>query len=252
MSYLPGQYISPLWAAYHNTITTWEERTVANLRASYKFSNAISLNYTFGVNTANIFRDEIYDEFTDGQLLGLIQEDSYRQQEIQSTIVAVFTPKIGKDWSLDFKVGNDFNNNVIRRQGQSGSDLIVPGLFSITNTNTKSFFADSRNKRRLVGVFADATLGYKNFAFLNITGRQDRTSTLPYENASYFYPGVSGSVVWTDAFKLKSNWLDYGKVRVGYAKVGNDAAPQNGQDIFNISTVSFLGQPFGTRGTTTV
>ncbi len=102
LSYLPGQYISPLWAAYHNTITTWEERTVANLRASYKFSNAISLNYTFGVNTANIFRDEIYDEFTDGQLLGLIQEDSYRQQELQSTIVAVFTPKVGKDWSLGF------------------------------------------------------------------------------------------------------------------------------------------------------
>ncbi len=160
--------------------------------------------------------------------------------------------KLEKTGALDFKVGNDFNHNVIRRQGQSGSDLIVPGLFSITNTNTKSFFADSRNKRRLVGVFADATLGYKNFAFLNVTGRQDRTSTLPYENASYFYPGVSGSVVWTDAFKLKSNWLDYGKVRVGYAKVGNDATPQNGQDIFNISTTSFLGQPYGTRGTTTV
>jgi TonB-linked SusC/RagA family outer membrane protein len=250
LSYLPGQYISPLWAAYHNIITTWDERTVANLRASYKISNALSINYTFGVNTANVFRDEIYDEFTDGQLLGLIQEDSYRQQEIQSTLVAVFTPKIGKDWSLDFKIGNDFNQNVTRRQGQSGTDLIVPGLFSIANTNTKSFFADDRGKRRLVGTFADATLGYKNFAFLNVTGRQDRTSTLPYENASYFYPGVSGSVVWTDAFKLKSNWLDYGKVRVGYAKVGNDAAPQNGQDIYNLSSSSFLGQPFGTRGGT--
>lgn len=251
LSYLPGQYISPLWAAYHNVITTWEERVVANMRASYKINNWVTLNYTIGVNTSGIFRDEIYDRFTDGLLTGLIQEDLFRQQELQSTFVAVFTPKVGKDWSLDFKLGNDFNQRISRRQGQSGTEIIVPGLFSITNTKDKSFFADSRGKRRLVGVFADATLGYKNFAFLNVTGRQDRTSTLPYENASYFYPGVSGSVVWTDAFKLKSNWLDYGKIRVGYAKVGNDADPQNGEDLYSLSSVNFLGQPNGSRGGTT-
>ena len=87
-------------------------------------------------------------------------------------------------------------------------------------------------------------MGYKNFAFINVTGRNDRTSTLPFKNASYYYPGVSGSLVWTDAFKLKSNWLDYGKVRAGWAKVGNDAPGQSGEDVFTLSTVNFLGLPY--------
>ena len=102
-------------------------------------------------------------------------------------------------------------------------------------------------KRRLVGFFADASIGYRNFAFLNITGREDLTSTLPYENAQYFYPGISGSLIWTDAFKLRSNWLDYGKIRAGYARVGNDAAPHQ-EAIFNLNAAGFLGQPLLSRG----
>ncbi len=252
-----NQYTNPIWAAYHNVISTIEERIVATFRASYKLSNAVSLNYTFGVNSGGTFRDQLIDKSSYGSTAGIpnaignITEDTYRAQELQSTLIAVFTPKIGKDFSLDFKVGNDFNQRISRRQVNRGHDFIVEGLYTLTNTNTKVFLADSRSSRRLVGTFADATLGYRNFAFINVTGRQDRTSTLPYANSSYFYPGVSGSLVWTDAFKLKSNWLDYAKVRAGYAKVGNDAGPQNGEDVFSILTNSFLGQARTVRGTTT-
>ncbi len=88
----------------------------------------------------------------------------------------------------------------------------------------------------------------RTFAFINLTGRTDLTSTLPYKNAQYFYPGISGSLVWTEAFNLKSRWFDYGKIRAGYARVGNDAGPHNGQPIFNLNAAGFLGQPFATRG----
>lgn len=252
-----NQYTNPVWGAEHNVVTTREDRIVATFRAAYKLSNAVSIHYTFGANNSGIFRDEIIDESSYGttggipNALGHITEDNLRQQELQSTLVAVFTPKISKDISLDFKVGNDFNQRTGRRQYNRGSDFIVSNLYTLTNTNTKTFVADSRSRRRLVGFFADATLGYKNFAFLNVTGRQDRTSTLPYKNSSYFYPGISGSLVWSDAFKLKSNWLDYGKIRLGYAKVGNDADPQNGEDVFSILSTAFLGQPRAVRGTTT-
>ena len=254
LSFIAGQYTNPIWGAYHNTITTYDDRIVANFHAEYKLSKSVSLSYRFGANNAGTFRDEIIDEFSPGvgNGLGQITEDQFRQLELQSTLVATFNPKIGKDWNLDFKVGSDFNQRTSRRQANRGADLIVPGIFSITNTVTKTFLADTRSKRRLVGTFADATLGYKNFAFLNITGRQDRTSTLPYKNSSYFYPGISGSLVWTDAFKLKSNWLDYGKIRAGYARVGSDADPQNGEDVFVLSTTSFLGQPRASRDITTV
>lgn len=247
LAFTSGNYDHPIWAAYHNVITTREERIVAGIRIGYRFNSWINLNYNFGSNSATTNRDEVIDEFSRAAKgVGQIKEDNYRFTELQSTLVAVFNPKIGKDWSLDFKIGNDINQRVSRRQRSQGDDFIVPGIFSLVNTSTKSFLNDDRTKRRIVGLFGDASIGYKNFAFINVSGRNDRTSTLPYKNASYFYPGVSGSLVWTDAFKLKSNWLDYGKIRAGLAKVGNDAPANAGEDVFTLSTANFLGQPSAT------
>src|SRR5204862_4975447 len=118
-------------------------------------------------------------------------------------------------------------------------NFVVPGLYNLRNTSTQRFSADRVNKRRLVGFFGDASIGYKNFALLNVTAREDLTSTLPYENAQYFYPGVSGSLIWTDAFKLKSSWLDYGKTRAGDAGVGNDAAPETDEAPFTLNSAVF-------------
>ena len=148
---------------------------------------------------------------------------------------------------LDVNVGTEINERNGRAQQVYGADFVIPGLFTLTNTRKQVFQGDTRTKRRLVGIFGDASIGYKNFAFLNLTGRTDITSTLPYKNAQYFYPGVSTSIVWSDAFGLKSSWFDYGKLRAGYARVGNDANPHQ-TAIFNLSSTGFLGQPLATRG----
>ena len=246
-----GQYTNPVWGAYHNTITSIDDRLVATIRASYKFNNWIKLDFNAGVNSYSLFRDQIIDKSSYGSAdntLGTITEVVNRQQEIQGKIVAVFSPKISKDWTLDVNIGSDVNERNSRAQQVYGVDFVIPGLFNLNNTRRQTFANDARTKRRLVGIFADASLGYRNFAFLNLTGRTDLTSTLPYKNAQYFYPGITGSLVWSDAFKLKSGWFDYGKIRAGFARVGNDAAPHNGSPIFNLNAAGFLGQPLSTRG----
>jgi TonB-linked SusC/RagA family outer membrane protein len=246
-----GQYTNPVWAAKHNVITSIDDRTVINMRASYKFTNRIRLDFTAGVNSYGLFRDQIIDKSSLGgadNALGNMTEVVNRQQEINGRIIAVFNPKVFKDWSLDVNVGSEINERNSRAQQVYGVDFVISGLYNLTNTRRQSFNSDSRNKRRLVGVFADASIGYKGFAYLNMTGRMDQTSTLPYRNATYFYPGVSGTFVWSDAFKLKSNWFDYGKVRAGYARVGNDASPNNGTAVFGLNAAGFLGQPLATRG----
>ncbi len=246
-----GQYTNPVWAASHNVITSIDDRIVANLRGTYKFSNTFRIDYTGGVNSYSLFRDQIVDKSSLGSsdnTLGNMTEVVSRSQEIQSTLVAVYTPRLSRDWTLDVKVGNDINQRSSRGQQVYGVNFVIPGLYNLMNTSTQKFQSDGVSKRRLVGFFGDASLGYKNFAFLNLTGRTDLTSTLPYKNATYFYPGISGSFVWTDAFNVKSNVLDYGKVRAGYAKVGNDAAPGNGQAIFGLNSAGSLGQSLAYRG----
>jgi TonB-linked SusC/RagA family outer membrane protein len=250
-----GQYTNPVWAAYHNVITSIDDRLVANARASYKFSNSIRIDYNAGVNSYSLFRDQIIDKSSYGSgapsatdnPLGNLTEVVNRRQEIQSTLVAVITPKIGNNFTLDIKLGNEINQRTSRAQQVQGVNFVIPGIYNLTNTTTQRFSGDAVSKRRLVGFFGDASIGFRNFAFLNITGREDLTSTLPYKNAQYFYPGVSGSLIWTDAFKIKSTWLDYGKIRAGYAKVGNDADPQL-EPTFTLNSTGFLGQPLLSRG----
>ncbi|HSU50663.1 MAG TPA: TonB-dependent receptor, partial [Segetibacter sp.] len=100
---------------------------------------------------------------------------------------------------------------------------------SITNTNTS-------NKRRIVGVFGEIGFSYKNYLFLNATGRNDWSSTLPIENRSYFYPSVSSSFVFTEL--LRTRFLSYGKLRASWANVGSDTDPY--QLAFTYTPVSQL------------
>src|SRR6185436_17173601 len=106
-----------------------------------------------------------------------------------------------------------------------GSEFVDFNILDIDNTKSQVAAGGNYTRRRIIGFYADATLDYKGFAFLNLTGRNDVSSTLPKGNNSYFYPAASASLVFTDAFKLNSKVLTYEKLRVGASRVGKDADP---------------------------
>ncbi len=249
-----GQYTNPIWAAYHNVITSVDDRLTATFRASYKFNNWVKTDVTVGVNNYVLSRDQIIDKSSYGgadNVLGTITEVVAKRQEINGKFIATFNPKLSNDFSFDFHLGTEISHQDRRDQQVYGVDFVIPGLFNLRNTRRQRFDADERYKQRFTGFFADATVGYKNFAFLTASLRTDISSTLPKHNNQYYYPAFSGSLIWSDALKLKSNWLDYGKIRAGYARVGKDAAPYNVDPIFSLNALGFLGQPLSTRGTTT-
>ena len=246
-----GQYTNPIFGAKRNRITSIDDRLVATLRGTYEFKKGLSLNYNLGVNSYALFRDQIIDKSSLGgtdNLLGNIIEVVTRQQELQSSLYLLYKPRISDDWSLDLRIGNDINERSSRSQQVQGVNFVIPGIYNLTNTSTQRFSGDSRSKRRLVGYYANASFGFRNFAFLDLTGRNDLTSTLPYKNASYFYPGVTTSFVYTDAIKMNSDIFTYGKIRAAYAQVGNDAAPGNGEPIFGLNSAGFQGQSLASRG----
>jgi outer membrane receptor protein involved in Fe transport len=122
---------------------------------------------------------------------------------------------------------------------------MVPGIYNIYNTRDLVPLAGEFTKRRLFALFADISLSYKNWLFLNLVGRNDWSSTLPVSNRSYFYPAVSTSFIFTDALGIKSDILSSGKIRLSYAQVGNDADP------YSLDNVFALGDPFQGRFTLT-
>lgn len=248
-----GQYTNPVWAAYHNVITSTDDRIVATFRASYKFNKWIKADMNAGVNSYTLSRDQIIDKSSYGSadnVLGTLTEVVAKRQEINGKFIVTLSPKLSTDFSYDFHVGTEISHQDRRDQQVYGVDFVIPGLFNLRNTRRQSFNDDSRYKQRFAGFFADATVGYKNLAFITASARTDISSTLPVKNNQYFYPSFSGSLIWSDALKLKSDWFDYGKLRAGFARVGRDAGPYNIDPIFSLNALGFLGQPLSTRGGT--
>lgn len=105
----------------------------------------------------------------------------------------------------------------------SGSTIVIPNYFNLGNFATQTVGANLPTKRRIVGAYSQVTADYGDWAFLTLTGRNDWSSTLPKNANSYFYPSASLGLVLTDALNWHPRGLDYLKVRLSKAKVGNDA-----------------------------
>ncbi|GAA3915562.1 SusC/RagA family TonB-linked outer membrane protein [Chitinophaga oryziterrae] len=243
VSPLTAQFDNPRWAWKHNTVSTNTDRYIAGLKLSYNILPWINVSYQLGTNTNSFFRREITDigsRAAEGK--GRIIEQNYQFQEIESNLLATFTPKIGGGDKFHFRgiLGHNVNQRSERIQTMTGNEIVNAGIYNITNT--KSVLGVSEFYRhRLYGVFANLELDYKNYLFLTLTGRNDKSSTLPKDNNSYFYPSASAAFVFTEALGIGGNVLNFGKVRTSWAKVGRDADPYSLTNTFNINT-AFLGQ----------
>jgi TonB-linked SusC/RagA family outer membrane protein len=233
----------PNWAARYNTINTNEERVTAGLRFDFNINRWIRFDYSLGTNIASFERREVFEKNSraaEGK--GRLVLDNYRNQEIESNVFLTLTPNIGDDFTLRTILGNNINQRTVTDVIQTGTDFIAKGIYTLKNTAQQEFTDDFYSRRRLIGAYADATFGYKNYAFINATVRNDWSTTLPTENRSYLYPSVSGSFVFTEALGLQSSILNFGKIRAGWAKVGRDAEPYQLADVYALNP-SFLGRP---------
>ncbi|MEO7801709.1 MAG: SusC/RagA family TonB-linked outer membrane protein [Ginsengibacter sp.] len=238
-----GSYDNPKWSAKYNRMLTDEERFIAGAHMDFKINNWIRVDYSIGSNINQLERREITEIGSRAaNSTGRLVVENYRKQEIESNLILTFTPKVSQNITVRATLGNNYNQRTIKDLVTTGNQFITRGIYTLRNTSQQIFNTDYYERRRIVGVFADATLGFKNYFFLNLTGRNDWSSTLPINNRSYFYPAVSGSLIFTDALKIQSNILDYGKVRAGWAKVGRDADPYSLQNVYRLGT-SYLGQP---------
>src|SRR5690606_2255448 len=179
---------------------------------------------------------------------GLVTDGRYHR-ELESTFKSVFSPQISNDFSFVGIIGFNYNQRITNREQNEGRRFISRGIYSLLNTAQQSFIADALYKRRIMGLFADATVGFRDYWYVTLSARNDWSSTLPQESRSYFYPGVSTSFILTDALNVQSDILSHAKLRAAWAKVGRDTDPYNLQNVYVFDT-NFLGQPAGSLSTT--
>jgi len=120
-------------------------------------------------------------------------------------------------------LGTSAEDTHLQSINQRAERFSIPNFISINNAeNADKYLTENVTKKRLLGVYGEFRAGYKNLAYFSVTGRNDWSSTLPIQNRSFFYPSVSGSLIFTELME-KNDILSFGKFRASYAQVGKDA-----------------------------
>jgi TonB-linked SusC/RagA family outer membrane protein len=161
---------------------------------------------------------------------GQVSEDSYYTSELNTDFMLVINKDISNDLTFSAVLGHNFNQRDARSQGSSVIGLSTPKFYNLSNSAATPSVYETLSKRRLVGAYGSVDLGYKNFLFLNMSARNDWSSTLPSSNRSFFYPSISGSFLFTELLQNKEV-LSYGKVRLGLARTGKDADPYQTNNV---------------------
>jgi len=150
----------------------------------------------------------------------------------------------------DFGISGTLGNRISDRKGTvaalAGSQFLDPNFVSINNTNVRST-KTTISQRRLVSAFGQAQFDFRNYLYLTATGTNDWTSTIPQGANSFFYPSVTGSFIFSDAFPSVGRFVN-GKLRAAWAEVGKDASPYAYRQALEFKNTSYGGYGYGFTG----
>lgn len=220
---------NPLYTAKYSTYEDDVDRFLGNVFVNYRPAPWISLNYRLGTDFYSDFREEIApgprsitDDFPIDPL-GYMEHTRITSRILNSNLYAEFNRKITDKLNATLRLGHEVFQEERNSLNNRGDEFDIPQFFQFSNTRQLSTIQNLR-ERRLIGVYGDLLLNYGDFLYLNITGRNDWTSTLPAGNNSFFYPSYNLSFVFSEVLALPEV-LSFGKIRGSYGEVGKDTEP---------------------------
>ena len=234
---------NPYFAAENFTAADEDRRLIGFTSLTYQFNDWLSLMGRFGGDTYTTRRTNITPYGTGYNPLGGQNEQEFRITEVNTDFLFLAQRQL----TSSVGVTANFGGNILYREDErltlSGSGgFNVPGLEVVTNQNNRSH-GYSLSEKQINSFYGSAEFAYNDYLFVTVTGRNDWSSTLPVDNNSYFYPSISGSFVFSDAFAMPS-WMTFGKVRASWAEVGGDTSPYQLALTYSLQG-SHLGQPRG-------
>lgn len=253
-SNVPGNIVKPAyhdniyWVRYKNYESDSRSRYFGNASINYKVAPFLNLLARVSKDEYNQLIETRYDIGSAGTPLYGKTLATY--SETNYDFLANFDKNIGEKINVKALLGGNVRqNNLSSTVSTTNGGLVVPGFFALANSvNTPNAPTEVYQRKEVDGIFAGATITYKDMITLDGTLRREKASTLPTVNNTYYYPAVAAN--WVFSKLLDVPWLTYGKLRVNYAAVGGDApyfslqntyvstTPFNGQTIFNSPTTN--------------
>ncbi|MHB9054977.1 MAG: SusC/RagA family TonB-linked outer membrane protein [Paludibacteraceae bacterium] len=152
---------------------------------------------------------------------GSVSVATSKRREINQDILLTYNQTVS-DFTINGLAGINLNERKYSSLSAGIRGLDIPTWFNLSNTATTPVVSTYNSLRRLFGVFGQVDLSWKSMVYLTATARNDWSSTLPKNHNSFFYPGITGSFIFTEILP-KNNVLTFGKIRAAYGQTGNDA-----------------------------
>jgi len=223
---------NPYFTVYENTNGQNKDRVFGNLMANYKFTDKINLMVRTGMDLYNELRDRKRAFSTQRFPMGSYREDAVYFSERNTDFLLSYSETAKENWSYTVSLGGNQMVQVNRFNQTVAPQLLIPNIYNFTNTAVNLQVNQFMSEKRINSLYGFSQIGYKNVLFLDVTGRNDWSSTLPLNSNSYFYPSVALSGVLSDMFETP-DFLSFLKVRAAFAEVGNDTDPYSLTNVFN-------------------
>ncbi|MDR7131814.1 TonB-linked SusC/RagA family outer membrane protein [Algoriphagus sp. 4150] len=222
---------NPYFNVYENTNGQAKDRIFGNISVNYKFTDKLNLMLRTGLDTYNELRDRKRAFSTQRFPKGNYREDNLYYSEMNSDFLLTYSENTMDVFSYSIAVGGNQRHVETRSVQTVAPQLLIPGIYNFTNTAVNLEVSHFTTELRNNSLYGFGQIGYKNILFLDVTGRNDWSSTLPAFSRSYFYPSVTLGAVISDMVQMP-NFISFLKARLAYAEVGNDTDPYSLYNVY--------------------
>lgn len=233
---------NPLWAINENKNEDNHNRLIGGVRANVQISKPLSFRLQAS-GDVDFITSYLYKE-----LGGLKNPNGFYSNLNQNQLswdyqgIVTYNNRFGNNFTLTVNAGAELVNFKSTIRSAAITSLLVHNMPSISNSNSVPSVTEAGQTTQTQSVFGNATLGFRDFLFLDLTARNDWSSTLPVNNCSFFYPSATGSFLFT-SFLPNNSLISYGKLRASVAQVGNTAPFGSLLNTYG-GSVLFLGTPY--------
>lgn len=229
---------NPYFIAYGINNAFVRDRAFGNVKLDYKWNEKFNSHIRMSYDTYTENRETKIPYSYTQERRGAYHLQDIAQAESNIEFLTTYNENIG-DFNLSISAGanamtQNYSDNYMGSAG--GVGLVVPGLYRISNIPREGLnYTNFASRKAIYSVFGLASIGFKEQLYLDVTARNDWSSTLPADNRSYFYPSASLSWMANYTFNLPQT-ISMLKVRAGVAQVGNDTRPYALAPVLNNET----------------
>ncbi|WP_159635411.1 SusC/RagA family TonB-linked outer membrane protein [Sphingobacterium composti Ten et al. 2007 non Yoo et al. 2007] len=223
---------NPYIIAYEMTNGLKNHNIEGNVQLNYNFSDKWDFMLRTGLNYRQDFRDMKRPWGTAQYTQGYYKEQDANWLEHNTDFLVNYREQLTDKIKMTVGAGGNIRKEESNSKSTSATGLMLPGIFKLSNALNNLYVQPTKYERQVNGLYALANFSFDDMIFLDLTARNDWSSTLPKGNNSYFYPSVTSSFILSDIFKLPSQ-VSFSKLRVSFAQVGSDTEPYRLKKVYS-------------------